>query len=229
MCGRFTVQVGTPDLADLFGAVPVGESLKPSFNVAPGQFVPVVIQEGDGLCLASFKWGLVPSWAKDPAIGNKLINARAETVAEKPSFRQAFMKRRCLILADGFFEWKSEGGRKVPYHITLTDRSVFAFAGLWERWKSPEGIEIRSCVIITLAANDFMRPIHHRMPAILSAGAERAWLDPGQTDVQGLLAMLAPYPSAAMKAVAVSAAVNSPRNNSPQCLLPMDGQENNES
>ena len=221
MCGRFTVQVGTPDLADLFGAVPVGESLKPSFNAAPGHLVPVVIREGDGLCLSSFKWGLIPSWAKDPAIGNKLINARAETVAEKPSFRQAFMKRRCLILADGFFEWKSEGGRKVPYHITLTDRSVFAFAGLWERWRPEKGEEIRSCVIITTAANDFMRPIHHRMPVILPAGSEGAWLDPNQRDRQALLELLVPYPSSAMRAVVVSTLVNSPRNNSPQCLLPM--------
>jgi len=225
MCGRFTARRGTADLAALFHAAPSGESLAPSFNVAPGQLVPVIVREEDSLVLTSMRWGLVPSWAKDPAIGNRLINARAETLAEKPSFRRALRDRRCLIPADGFYEWKAEGKRKVAHHITLADRQVFAFAGLWERWVSPEGEELRTCAIVTVAANGFMRSIHERMPAILPPADEARWLDPALKDTAELLSLLRPYEAGPMQARKVSALVNSPANNSPQVLLPLDGED----
>lgn len=223
MCGRFTARLGTPDLAALFHAAPSGESLSPSYNVAPGQLVPVVIVEDGVRVLLSMRWGLIPSWAKDPAIGNRLINARAETVAEKPSFRRALRERRCLILSDGFYEWKVAGGRKTPYHVTLGDRDVFAFAGLWERWVSPEGDELRTCAIVTTAANAFMRAIHERMPVILASGDEARWLDPAVKDPAALLPLLSPYEGGPMLARPVSTLVNRPSNNSPQVLLPLDG------
>ncbi len=222
MCGRFTVRLGTADLAAVFQAAPSGESPAPSFNVAPGQTVPVVVREGDRLILTSMRWGLVPSWAKDASIGNRLINARAETLAEKPSFRRALRDRRCLIPADGFFEWKAEGRRKAPYHITLADREVFAFAGLWERWATQEGEELRSCAIVTVAANAFMRAIHERMPAILTPEDEARWLDPSVRDPAALLPLLHPYDAGAMRARRVSTLVNKPENNSPQVLLPLE-------
>ena len=222
MCGRFTIQMGTADLGALFHAAPRGESLAPSFNVAPGQLVPVVLREEDRLVLTSMRWGLVPSWAKDAAIGNRLINARVETVAEKPTFRKAFRERRCLVVADGFYEWRAEGKRKVPYHITLADRDVLSFAGLWERWVSPEGEDLRTCAIVTVAANDFMRTIHERMPAILPKDKEAQWLDPAQKDAAALLCLLGPYPPSLMRARKVSTLVNRPTENSPQCLLPLE-------
>lgn len=225
MCGRFTTQRGTREMAELFGAAPTGESLSPSYNVAPAQLVQTVIMKDGARTLLPMRWGLIPSWAKDAAIGNNLINARAETVAEKPSFRKAFRERRCLILADGFYEWKSEGGRKRPWHIRLTDREVFAFAGLWECWVPPEGEPVLSCAIITVEANAFMKTIHARMPAILPPEDEAAWLDPSQRDPAALLGLLRPYPSDAMRGQEVSTFVNRPANNSPQCLLPLEGEE----
>lgn len=222
MCGRFTVQLPSADVALAFGVQETARSVPPSFNVAPGQDVPVVVDEGGGRRLDAFRWGLIPSWAKDAAIGYKMINARAETLAEKPSFRQALLKRRCLILADGFYEWKSEGKRKVPYHITLKGGGIFAFAGLWEVWKPPEGPAVRSCTIITLGANEFMSSLHHRMPAILPPESQGPWLDPANHDREALMALLVPYPSGLMTAHPVSQEVNSPRNNSPRCVLPLD-------
>jgi len=221
MCGRFTVNCSPVDVGSLFE---VTETLHPaatSFNVSPGQEVPVVWDDGGGRKLDRFKWGLIPSWAKDPAIGNRLINARAETVAEKPAFRQAFLRRRCLILADGFYEWKAEGGRKVPYHITVEGQPLFAFAGLWEAW-APEGGEVRrTCAILTTEANDFMKAIHSRMPVILSPDDYAAWLDSKNRDASSLLALLKPFPSNRMLARAVSTRVNSPKNNDPSCILPL--------
>jgi len=221
MCGRFTVNCSPVDVGSLFG---VSETLHPaatSFNVAPGQEVPVVWDDGAGRKLDRFKWGLIPSWAKDPAIGNRLINARAETVAEKPAFRQAFLKRRCLILADGFYEWKTEGGRKAPYRVTIEGQPVFAFAGLWEAWTPEGGETVKTCAIVTTEANDFMRAIHARMPVILAPVDYAVWLDPKNRDAAALLALLKPYPSERMRASAVSTRVNSPRNNDPACILPL--------
>jgi len=222
MCGRFTTQRGTKEMAALFGAAPTGESLAASYNVAPGQVVQTVVLKDGARTLVPMRWGLIPSWAKEASIGDRLINARAETLAEKPSFRKALRERRCLILADGFYEWKTEGGKKRPWHITLADREVFAFAGLWERWAPPDRDPILTCTIVTVEANDFMRPIHARMPAILPASDEALWLDPAQKDPAALLPLLKPYPSDAMRGREVSTLVNRPGNNTPQCLLPLE-------
>ena len=221
MCGRFTVRVATSGVAAALGVAETVVDLGPSFNVAPGQPVPVVLEQGGTRKMDAFRWGLVPSWAKDPSIGYRLINARAETLTEKPAFRGAFARRRCLILADGFLEWKVEGRAKQPYHITLAEGGVFAFAGLWERW-APEkdSGDLLSCAIITVEANAFMRGIHARMPAILDSGAYGPWLDEDNHDTVGLRGLLLPYPRA-LRATPVSTLVNSPRNNSPECLLPL--------
>lgn len=221
MCGRFTVQVATSGVAAAFGVSETVRDSGPSYNVAPGQPVPVIVERGGVRRLDAFRWGLVPPWAKDLSIGDRLINARAETLAEKPSFRKAFAQRRCLILSDGFFEWKADGRSKKPYHITLERGGVFAFAGLWERWISQEDPgEIYSCTIITVEANEFMRSLHSRMPVILEPEAQGPWLDEKNRDTQALQKLLVPYPGP-MKAVPVSTLVNSPRNNSPDCLLPL--------
>ncbi len=163
------------------------------------------------------RWGLIPSWAKDPSIGNKMINARAETVSEKPSFRSAFKKRRCLIVADGFYEWQKTDGGKQPFHIKMNDSSPFAFAGLWETWDK-DGEAIRSCSIITTDANDLMNEIHHRMPVILHPEDYGVWIDSGFEEKEALMELLKPYPSDEMEAYAVSRRVNKPSNNEPSVL-----------
>ncbi len=166
-------------------------------------------------------WGLIPSWAKDPSIGNKMINARAETLLEKPSFKRLVGKRRCLVLTDGFYEWRKEGKRKVPMRMLLKTRELFAFAGLWDRWKKPDGNEFQSFTIITIDANDLLRPIHDRMPVILGRDGEEKWLNPDLKDPSELLPLLKPYPSELMEAYDVSPLVNSPRNDRPECILEM--------
>lgn len=218
MCGRFTTQADPQALAALFGASFQAEGLHASYNVAPLQKVPVVLLEDGARVLRAFQWGLVPSWAKEASIGNRLINARGETLPEKPAFRQAFRRRRCLILSDGFFEWKTGPARKTPHFIRVAGREVFAFAGIWERWAPPEGEPLFSCAIVTTAANAFMAPIHARMPVILPAEAEDLWLDPAAGE-DALRALLVPY-AGEMAAHPVSTLVNSPRNNLPECVLP---------
>jgi putative SOS response-associated peptidase YedK len=168
------------------------------------------------------RWGLIPSWAKDPGIGTQLINARAETVATKPAFRAAFRERRCLILTDGFYEWQSQGGRKRPWCIRMRDRRPFAFAGLWERWTDPEGRAIESCTIITTTPNDLVRRFHHRMPVILAPQAYDLWLDVGIREVDRLLPLLVSYPPDEMIAYPVSPLVNNPANDSPACQTPAE-------
>jgi len=196
-------------------------SFAPRYNIAPSQQVLTVLgaEERRGGFL---RWGLIPSWAKDPSMGDRMINARAETVAEKPSFRRALQKRRCLVLADGFYEWRKEGKKKTPLYITLKSRAPFGFAGLWETWKSAEGAPIHSCTIITTTPNALMESIHNRMPVILPREAEAAWLDRSLEDPARLLPFLVPYSAENMDAYAVSSAVNSPRNDSPSCIEPMD-------
>ena len=170
--------------------------------------------------IGPLRWGLIPSWAKDPAIGNRLINARAETVAEKPSFRSAFAKRRCLVVADGFYEWRKTGKGKVPVYITLRSKRPFGFAGLYEHWKAPDGKEIRTCTIITTDSNELVRPIHDRMPVILPKAVEDRWLDPGEHDRGRLQALLQPYPSEEMDAYDVTTVVNNTRHDAPDCIAP---------
>ncbi len=177
MCGRFAFYSPSEATAALFG-VSASITVEPRFNIAPSQYIAGIRETDDaGRELAMFRWGLVPFWAKDPAIGNRMINARAETVAEKPSFRAAYRHRRCLVLADGFYEWKKEGAGKVPYFISLANGEPFAFAGLWETWQSKETQEfIQSATLITTAANEFISTVHHRMPVILQPESAQRWL-----------------------------------------------------
>src|SRR5512136_1289526 len=187
MCGRFTLVSPYVAVTERFhAAAPL--DLRPRYNIAPGQDVFCVIRDGENR-IERLRWGLIPFWAKDPAIGNRLINARAETVAEKPSFKSAFAKRRCLVVADGFYEWRPAGKRKVPVYICLKSKKPFGFAGLYETWKTPEGNELRTCTIVTTEANDLVRPIHDRMPVILSGGVEDRWLDPGKWNREMLLSL----------------------------------------
>ena len=216
MCGRYTLKTPVNVLAEQFQIDEYPSSMNASYNIAPTQEVATVI-EGEGKRkLEMLHWGLIPSWADDPSMGNKTINARAETVAEKPSFRKAFRNHRCLVLADGFYEWQKTGNSKQPYYIRMEDGSPFAFAGLWESWQN--GREIRSATIITTDANDVVGPIHNRMPVILHPEDYALWLDPGFDEKEPLTTLLKPYSAEAMEAYPVSRRVNSPSNNEPSCI-----------
>ncbi|MEW6210729.1 MAG: SOS response-associated peptidase [Acidobacteriota bacterium] len=222
MCGRFVREKSITVIADQFGVDEISTDLEPSYNIAPTQKVAVIVSDGRKQ-LVSVQWGLIPSWSKDPAIGNKLINARSETITEKASFRNAFKKRRCLIVADGFYEWQRMGQEKRPVYIRLKSGRPFGFAGLYETWKSPEGEDVTTCAIITTQANDIMKPIHDRMPVILPRSSEDMWLD-AKTGSDVALELLKPYPSEEMETWPVSKMVNSPANNSPDCIKPAGGQ-----
>ena len=217
MCGRFTFSE-FEGIEERFQIEP--QNLKPNYNVAPTQDVPVIINNETNH-LAMFRWGLIPFWAKDPSIGNKMINARAETVDEKPSFKHSLKRKRCLVVADGFYEWKKEGSTKRPHRVTLKQNKLFGFAGLWDTWKSPTGEIINSCSIITTTPNKIMVAIHDRMPVILSRDSERVWLDQSIVESHLLKSLLVPYPSDLMNAYEVSSLVNSPKNNVPECLVPV--------
>lgn len=218
MCGRFTLVSPFVAVSERFHA-PAPAGLRPRYNIAPGQDILCVVADG-ARRIEPMRWGLVPSWAKDPAIGNRLINARAETLAEKPSFRRAFAKRRCLVAADGFYEWRRAGRRKVPVYIFLKSRKPFGFAGLYETWEAPDGQEIRTCTIITTEANDLVRPIHDRMPVIVPGPLEDLWLDPAAKDRGLLESVLVPYPAEEMDAYDVTPAVNNASHDAPDCILP---------
>jgi len=218
MCGRFTLVSPFVAVAERFrAAVPAG--LRPRYNIAPGQDVLCVVADG-ARRIEPMRWGLIPSWAKDPAIGSRLINARAETLAEKPSFRRAFANRRCLVAADGFYEWRRAGRRKVPVYIFLKSRKPFGFAGLYETWKAPDGNEIRTCTVVTTEANELVRPIHERMPVIVPGPLEDLWLDPAEKDRGLLESVLRPYPAEEMDAYDVTPAVNNVSHDGPDCILP---------
>lgn len=221
MCGRFSLTELIGNL-ERFGLVQLEFEFEPRYNIAPSQPVPVVIQQNGGNSLHMFRWGLIPYWAKDESIGNKLINARAETLEEKPSFRKSLEKRRCLILADGFYEWKKKGRVKKPYRFTRYGGEVFAFAGLWDSWLSPMGRMINSCTIITTTPNKLMEPIHNRMPVILARNTESLWLDEGVAFCGEVKGLLTPFPAEEMLAFEVSSLVNSPRNDVPGCLVPIN-------
>jgi putative SOS response-associated peptidase YedK len=208
MCGRFTMHHSADQIALRFEVDTLAASPPPRFNIAPTQPV-AVITENSPRTLQMMRWGLIPSWAKDPAIGSKLINARAETLAEKPSFKAALARRRCLIPADGFYEWKQEGThQKQPMYIHTLADSLFAFAGLWEEWKAPGAEPLRTCTIITVAPNALLATIHNRMPAILRKEDEAAWLHRETTDINEVLPLLYPYPDEEMQAYPVSRRVN---------------------
>ncbi len=223
MCGRVTLYHDAQEVAERFAAE-VEPLLEPRYNIAPTQPVAAVLQETTRQ-VQWLRWGLVPSWAKDIGIGSRLINARVETIAEKPSFRTALARRRCLIPADGFYEWQEadnpeEGGR-TPMHIRRRDGALFAFAGLWDEWHGGDGAPLRTCTIITGTPNPLIAPIHDRMPMILRPEDENGWLDPGPHDVQSLLSLLAPYPASEMEAYAVSRKVNAPGVNLPANIAPV--------
>jgi putative SOS response-associated peptidase YedK len=224
MCGRYTLRVSPAELAEIFATLREID-WSPRYNIAPTQTVVAVRQseQADGRELALLRWGLIPSWAKDMKIGNNLINARADGVATKPSFRHAFKKKRCLIPADGFYEWQAVPGQKVkqPFHISVRDAPVFAFAGLWERWTDPEGKPVETSSIITTDANEAMAPVHNRMPVILNPADYGEWLDRDQQDAEKLQRLLKPFPADRMQLTPVSTLVNSPRNEKPECVRPL--------
>ncbi|MET3574574.1 SOS response-associated peptidase [Bhargavaea ullalensis] len=222
MCGRFTLYVAYSDLIERFGAgfaMPESD-YSASYNVAPSQQVIAVINDGEQNRLGKLKWGLIPGWANDPKIGNRLINARAETLADKPSFRTAFQKRRCLIPADSFYEWKKTDGEKKPMRIRMKNEDVFGIAGLWETWVSPEGGKVHTCTAITTRPNPLMAEIHDRMPVILPRDKEQEWLDPNNRDTDSLRKLLVPFDADKMEAYEVSPEVNSPKNNGPALIVP---------
>ena len=216
MCGRFAFYSPSEATAALFGASTTTEDVA-RYNIAPTQFIAAVRHdEQDTPELAMLRWGLVPFWAKDPSIGNRMINARAETVAEKPSFRNAYKKRRCLILADGFYEWRKEGDGKTPYFISLADGSPFAFAGLWENWNSKESDEsLQTTAIITTAASEFMAQLHQRMPVVMQPEQAERWLG---GDMELLSEVIENSPS--FQAWPVERTVNNARNESPALIEP---------
>ncbi|WP_376797184.1 SOS response-associated peptidase [Thermogemmatispora sp.] len=210
MCGRFTLITDLQTIAEIFGVSATLEA-QPRYNIAPSQEVVAILHEQQRQ-MAWLRWGLIPSWAKEEAIGNRMINARAETLAERPSFKRLLRTRRCLVVADGFYEWQQTNGSKRPMYITLRDRSPFAFAGLWDQWSAPDGRSLRTCTIVTTEPNELLAPIHNRMPVILSREACERWLDPRLQETEALLPLLRPYPATEMQARPVSRLVNDPRN-----------------
>ena len=217
MCGRYTLIADIGGLAQRFEFDGTDFSYDPGYNIAPTESV-LTVRNIDGRELAYMKWGLIPFWAKDPKIGARMINARAETVAEKPAFRNALKKRRCLVLADGYYEWQKTPVGKRPYRIIMKSGEPFAMAGLWETWKDPQGKVVPSCSIITTVANDFLAPIHNRMPVILSTNMEDMWLDLGLEEASTLTHILTPYPGESMDAYEVSTMVNYARNDGPEVI-----------
>jgi putative SOS response-associated peptidase YedK len=223
MCGRFALYSPPSTLARRFETDPI-PGMEPRYNIAPSQSVAIVRNDGEKRRFARVHWGLIPFWAKDAKVGYSMINARAETVAEKPAFRAAFKQRRCLIPADGFYEWQALEGTKLkqPWFIAPQDREPMAFAGLWEHWKNPEGRSVESCTIIVTAANDLMKPIHERMPVILAPDDWDIWLAPEAGNTKILQNLLQPYPDDDLTAWPVSTNVNSPKNDFEECIEPLE-------
>ncbi len=220
MCGRYNLILDANALIDFFGLVN-RLTWRPRYNIAPSQDVPAIRLDAKGRLGGRLHWGLIPHWAKDERFGCRTINARAETVAEKPAFREAFRRRRCLIPATGFYEWRHENGHKQPYHLRVKNAGVFAFAGLWEVWNRPDGRELKSCTIIVTDANAVVRPVHDRMPVILAPRDYDAWMDPGQRNVEALKSLLRPRPADRTEAWAVSGRVGKPANDDPSLIAPL--------
>ncbi len=220
MCGRFTLISEVSELQDEFPFATFVQDIQPRYNIAPSQPIAVIAND-PSYQVDFYVWGLIPHWAKDPQMGNRLINARAETVSQKPAFRSPFRYHRCLILANGFYEWKKEDGSKTPMFIQLKSKKPFAFAGLWDSWQSPDGSEVRSCTIITTSPNSLLKPIHDRMPVILSPENYLTWIKPDPASPTELNPLLQPYPTEKMAAYAVSKRVNDPQLDDPQCILPL--------
>ncbi|MFC1680090.1 SOS response-associated peptidase [Elusimicrobiota bacterium] len=217
MCGRYTQTASLETLQRRFGFRVEGASLSSRYNIAPGQTAPVLLQDRT---MAQLRWGLVPSWAKDRAIGARMINARSETAADKPAFRTSFDSRRCLVLADGFYEWrKARGAPKVPWRFARKDREPFAFAGLWDSWQDPDGQDLWTFTILTTEANPLVRRVHPRMPVILRRDDEGGWLDDA-SEIDRLQDLLAPHPVEELEGYEVSTRVNSPQHDDAQCIAP---------
>jgi len=211
MCGRY--RLSRKDRFAQYFEIDSFDDFEPRYNIAPTQPVMVVRQEGNTRALSKMRWGLIPSWAKDGSMSASLINAHSETVLDKPAFRDSFHSRRCLIPADGFYEWKRSGKTKQPYHFGMKDESLFAFAGIWDRWRSPTGQLVESCSILTTTANDLQRDVHDRMPVVLPRERYAEWL----TSTANVAGLLAPFDSALMKRHAVSTLANRPENDAPEC------------
>jgi putative SOS response-associated peptidase YedK len=223
MCGRYRLSRRKEFLAEHFDVEP-DEDWEPRYNIAPSQSVPVIRQhpEESKRLGSSMRWGLIPFWAKDPSIGSKMINARAETVATKPAFRDALKKRRCLIPADGFYEWKKNGPKaKTPFCFTMADHNIFALAGIWNCWKNPDGQMVATCSIITTTPNTLLADVHDRMPVILPNDFYDLWLDPGFQKTDGICELLRPFDPALMRRYEVSRRVNLVKNDDPACAEPV--------
>ena len=221
MCGRFTLHTPAAQIRESFNLpdLPARE-LKPRYNIAPNQDVAIIRDTGTGREMVMARWGLIPGWSKESRTKYSTINARIESVAEKPTYRTPFKRRRCLIPADGFYEWKQDAGNKVPHHIRMQDGKVFAFAGLWDHWEG-EDADIESCTIIVMPANEVMQPIHERMPAIIAQQDYDVWLDSSVTDKQEIMQYLNSGPSIQLTAYPVSTRVNSAKNNDEGCIRPV--------
>jgi putative SOS response-associated peptidase YedK len=219
MCGRFVQKSDLRKIAPLFKTDIIESDVQASYNIAPRQPIAVIMEKGKRK-IVTMKWGLIPHWAKEEAIANKLINARAETIIEKPSFSDSFKKRRCLIIADGFYEWQGSGMTKKPFFICMKDDAPFCMAGLYDIWTNADGEKTTTCTIITTEANEIMKPIHHRMPVILDTGDYDVWLDVEKTNYKVLQPLLRPCDPALLKTHEVGLFVNNPKNNSPDCISP---------
>lgn len=219
MCGRFTQERPTSDLAEIFAAEDLADDPGSRFNVAPTDEAVVVVQRDEHRAIKAYRWGLIPHWADGPKIGNRMFNARAETLASSPVFRGAFRRRRCLVPVDSFFEWRREGTVRQPFRIVRADGRPLALAGLWSGWRDPETEEVRrTFTIVTTTPNDLMRPIHNRMPVVVPFDAWDRWLDPALPDLGELQGLLVPAPDEDLEAYPVSRAVNNVRNDGPELI-----------
>jgi len=219
MCGRYTIVISIEELMLRYSSdYPINPYLTPRYNVAPMQNVIAVVHDGKQNRLGELRWGLVPSWASDDRLGSKMINARAETILEKASFKKLIERKRAIVPADGFYEWKQVGSKKQPMRITMQDGSVFSMAALYDTWMSPDGRKISTCTIITTKPNELMRDIHDRMPVILRPEDEAYWLDRSNNDTASLSSLLLPYAAEAMRAYPVSPIVGNVKNDTPECI-----------
>ena len=223
MCGRYTISAPSDVVADLFELDPPPVEFSARFNVAPTQEAPVVrmSEQENRRTLKHLRWGLIPFWAKDRSLGDRMINARAETVAEKPAYRASFKRKRCLVVADGFYEWQATGGPKQPFLFRMSSGLPFAIAGLWDRWDKGEGDPLETFTILTTTPNDVVKPAHHRMPVILSSQHYERWLDPESDNRDRLTDLLVSFPATEMEGFPVSTYVNSPANEGPRCVEPL--------
>jgi putative SOS response-associated peptidase YedK len=221
MCARFTQHHTPAQITERFEPVRLLFEPQPRYNIAPSQIIPVIWRDGNSRVMEGIKWGLIPPWAKSPGTIQPIINARAESLAEKPTFRRPLTRQRCLIPADGFYEWTAgTAGKRQPIHFRLRTQELFAFAGLWDQGRDQEGAATRMCTLITVPPNDLVASVHNRMPAILRVEHESLWLDPELQSPSALIELLKPYPAELMESFPVSPRLNSPRADDPDCLRP---------